>query len=169
MEAREAIMLCRYVQALCPAQKFDQYTPDAWLDALGQFPYQLAKRAALQCAATGGGFVSPSDITAMIRSMRRAVRPHIRRELDAIDEGSPDDPDEDFVAWSRQRNQRIAKLADEAIMSENVTWEDGQILEGRTVFAIPIQLPMIERPPLVDRRREMRALLSGMSKGVEAA
>lgn len=35
MEAREAIMLCRYVQALCPAQKFDQYTPDAWLDALG--------------------------------------------------------------------------------------------------------------------------------------
>lgn len=69
MTPDETVILARYVRALCPAQRFDEYTPDAWHDVLGG--YQLADaRAAAAAVAGRQPFVSPSEIITEIRRRR---------------------------------------------------------------------------------------------------
>ncbi len=69
MNPNETVMLARYVKALCPQQKFDEYTPDAWHDVLGE--YQLADaRAAAASVAKRQPFVSPAEIIGEIKRQR---------------------------------------------------------------------------------------------------
>ncbi|MEU2789080.1 hypothetical protein [Streptomyces sp. NPDC007100] len=69
MTEEEIVALARYVRALCPQQKFDEYTPDAWHDVLGG--YSLADaRAAAATVAGQQPFVSPAEIIAEIRRHR---------------------------------------------------------------------------------------------------
>lgn len=65
-------MLCRYIRALCPQQKFDEYTPDAWADVLSGYQLDDARRAAA-AVARRQPFVSPSEIIAEIRRTRAAA------------------------------------------------------------------------------------------------
>lgn len=66
---QETTALCRYVRALCPQQKFDEYTPDAWHDVLGD--YQLTDaRAAAAAVAKRQPFVSPAEIIGEIKRQR---------------------------------------------------------------------------------------------------
>jgi hypothetical protein len=69
MNPKEAVLLTRYVRALCPQQKFDEYTADAWFDVLKSYPLQDCQNAA---AAVAGRqpFVSPAEIIAEIRKTR---------------------------------------------------------------------------------------------------
>jgi hypothetical protein len=45
VNASETLALLRYVTACCPAQKVDEYTPEAWTDLLGDLRYADAKEA----------------------------------------------------------------------------------------------------------------------------
>jgi hypothetical protein len=65
----ETVVLARYVRALCPRQKFDEYTPDAWHDVLADFGLADA-RAAAAAVARKQPFVSPAEIIAEIRKQR---------------------------------------------------------------------------------------------------
>jgi hypothetical protein len=65
----ETVVLARYVRALCPGQKFDEYTPDAWHDVLADFALADA-RAAAAAVARKQPFVSPAEIIAEIRKQR---------------------------------------------------------------------------------------------------
>lgn len=67
MNPAEAVVLTRYVKALCPQQKIDKYTPDAWHDLLGHLPLDEARTAAATVAARQP-FVSPSEIIGEIRA-----------------------------------------------------------------------------------------------------
>lgn len=69
MNPNETVMLARYVKALCPQQKFDEYTPDAWHDVLADFALADARPAAA-AVARRQPFVSPSEIIAEIRKQR---------------------------------------------------------------------------------------------------
>ncbi|MEU1088902.1 hypothetical protein ABZ401_19065 [Streptomyces sp. NPDC005892] len=71
MTEEETVVLARYVRALCPQQKFDEYTPDAWHDVLGEWPLPAA-RAAAAAVARKQPFVSPAEIIAEIRKQRDA-------------------------------------------------------------------------------------------------
>ncbi|MDX3637781.1 hypothetical protein PV728_47935 [Streptomyces europaeiscabiei] len=69
MNPNETVVLARYVKALCPQQKFDEYTPDAWHDVLGD--YQLTDaRAAAAAVAKRQPFVSPAEIIGEIKRQR---------------------------------------------------------------------------------------------------
>lgn len=71
MTPREAVMLVRYVEACCPQQKFDEYTPDAWHDLLGDLRLEDC-RAAARAVAQRQPFVSPSEIRAEVKRIREA-------------------------------------------------------------------------------------------------
>ncbi|MFB7900279.1 hypothetical protein ACFC1B_28615 [Streptomyces xiamenensis] len=69
MTDEEIVILARYVRALCPAQKFDEYTPDAWSDVLR--PYELADaRAAAAAIARRQPWVAPAEIIAEVKRAR---------------------------------------------------------------------------------------------------
>ncbi|MGW0933152.1 zinc finger domain-containing protein [Streptomyces sp. NPDC002644] len=71
MTPDEIVVLARYVRALCPAQKFDEYTPDAWADLFGGTPYSLADcRQGAARAAAKKPFVSPAEIIAEVKQLR---------------------------------------------------------------------------------------------------
>jgi len=65
----ETVVLARYVRALCPQQKFDEYTPDAWHDVLADYRLSDA-RAAAATVARRQPFVSPAEIIDEIKRIR---------------------------------------------------------------------------------------------------
>jgi hypothetical protein len=69
MSPDEVVILARYVRALCPGQKFDEYTPDAWHDVLADFALADARSAAA-AVARKQPFVSPAEIITEIRKQR---------------------------------------------------------------------------------------------------
>lgn len=72
MNSQEAAALCRYTKACCPQQKFDEWTPDAWFDLLGDVPFQVAKAAVVEVAKRQP-FVSPAEIRAQVGATHRRV------------------------------------------------------------------------------------------------
>ncbi|MFE9372290.1 hypothetical protein ACFYM2_21320 [Streptomyces sp. NPDC006711] len=69
MTPEETVVLTRYVKALCPQQKFDEFTPDAWHDVLTAWPMAEA-RAAAAAVAGRQPFVSPAEIIGEIWRQR---------------------------------------------------------------------------------------------------
>jgi len=69
MNEMEATDLTRYVRALCPQQKFDEFTGDAWFDVLSEFRFEDCKMAAAMCAKESP-FVAPAEIVAQVRRIR---------------------------------------------------------------------------------------------------
>lgn len=70
MNSRETVQLVRYVRALCPSQKIDEFTPDAWYDLLAG--YGLADcQAACKRLAVRQPFIAPSEIIDEVRKDRR--------------------------------------------------------------------------------------------------
>lgn len=150
----EAAALCRYLQACCPQQKFDQFTSDAWFDLLADMPFGLAKLAA-QRVASRQPFVSPSEIIATAKAMRKAVDPHITRLLDETEGAAPADPDADWIAWCKARRERVAYLVDLAIATKAVTFGD-ELLEQVTAVDAD-RLPLEPKPqlPTVDHKADI--------------
>ena len=69
MNSQEATLLCRYTKACCPAQKFDEFSPDAWFDLLGDLQLNDAKDAVRALAQTQV-FVAPAEIRAKVARLR---------------------------------------------------------------------------------------------------
>lgn len=92
MNDQEIAALLRMVKALCPAQKFDEYTPDAWLLVLDDIPLPDAV-AALKPLARTNRFIAPADIAEHIRA-QHAQRPDVRSvdEAAQVPDADPDDP-----------------------------------------------------------------------------
>ncbi|GGQ83493.1 zinc finger domain-containing protein [Streptomyces flaveolus] len=99
MTPDETVILARYVRALCPQQKFDEYTPDAWHDILCDYQLADARQAAAQVARRQP-FVAPAEIADEISKIR-ASRTH-----DFVYEPPPGDSDPDYLA--RLRGQLAA-------------------------------------------------------------
>lgn len=99
MNSQEAAALCRYVRALCPQQKFDEYTPDAWHDILANYQLNDAREAAA-AVARRQPFVAPAEIAAEISKIRGS------RTHDFVYEPPPGDSDPDYLA--RLRGQLAA-------------------------------------------------------------
>lgn len=69
MNHTEVVILTRYVAAMCPAQKFDEYTPDAWFDVLGDLRLEDARTAVANVARTQP-FIAPAEIRSEVRRIR---------------------------------------------------------------------------------------------------
>ncbi len=71
MDERDIARIVRLVKALCPAQKFDEYTPEAWELVLEDLAFADARQA----LKTLGGqlrFIAPSDIAQEVGRAARA-------------------------------------------------------------------------------------------------
>ncbi|MGW7334297.1 hypothetical protein ACWGIU_38030, partial [Streptomyces sp. NPDC054840] len=104
MTPDETVVLARYVRALCPQQKFDEYTPDAWHDVLGDYPLVAARRAAATVARRQP-FISPAEIIEVIEQQRAENAsdfqgPGLPAEVPDAD---PDDPVAYIAALRAQR------------------------------------------------------------------
>lgn len=73
MNHSETTLLVVYVRAYCPQQKFDEYTPDAWHEVLGQYTLDEAKAAVRALITEGAVFVAPGEIVTRIRKARAAI------------------------------------------------------------------------------------------------
>lgn len=107
MNPREAVMLVRYVEACCPQQKFDEFTPDAWHDLLGDLALGDC-RAAARAVAQRQPFVSPSEIRAEVQRIREARLGPPGPGLSPIPPpADPDDP-QAYLAALREQQARVA-------------------------------------------------------------
>lgn len=102
MTPEEVVLLAGYVHALCPAQKFDAYTPDAWADVFDDVPqYTLADcREGAARVAARQPFVAPAEIIAEVRKIRE------QRLTDFQYEPRPGETGEESAA--RRREQVVA-------------------------------------------------------------
>lgn len=108
MTPEEIVVLARYVRALCPQQKFDEYTPDAWHDVLGEYRLDEARAAAAR-VAKGQPFVSPSEIIDAIKRQREDTARDFQGPglAAAIPDADPDDVTA-YLAAIRQQRYRAA-------------------------------------------------------------
>jgi hypothetical protein len=69
MRPSDTVRLCAVISQMCPAQKLDEYTPDAWHPLLAAYPYADCLAAAQGAAATGP-FVAVADVVQGVRAIR---------------------------------------------------------------------------------------------------
>lgn len=70
MSPEETVMLTRYVKAVCPQQRIDEYTADAWFDFLEPYSLLEARAAVAAHVNQGNAFISIGEIAAQIRKAR---------------------------------------------------------------------------------------------------
>jgi hypothetical protein len=106
MNPDETVMLARYVRALCPQQKFDEYTPDAWHDVLGDYTLLECRGAAAEMARRQP-FVSPAEIIGVIRQRRGDNARDIQGAglPAAVPDADPDDVQAYLAALREQRTR----------------------------------------------------------------
>jgi hypothetical protein len=104
MNPQEAVALCRFTAACCPAQKFDEYTPDAWGLILADIRLIDAKEAVVEIKKTST-WVDPSDIIREVRKVR-AARIAQHGELIPPADLDPDNVPE-YVKWLRAAREAI--------------------------------------------------------------
>lgn len=122
MTPQETVQLARYVKALCPQQRFDEYTPNAWHDLLG--PYHLADaRQAVAAVASRQAFVAPSEIITEIRRIRAA-------RIDAANFVYDGDPTESATESLTNRRELLRAAG------------DGQLGDRSTTQALPTRRPL---------------------------
>lgn len=100
MNPDEAVILARYVRALCPQQKFDEYTPDAWHDVLRSFTLAETRTAAATIAGRQA-FVAPGEIATEARRTRATLV-----SADAETEAPTADPDDPAAYLTQLRTRR---------------------------------------------------------------
>lgn len=69
MNPAEAVAICRVVAAMCPAQKLDEHTPDAWALVLDDIRLEDAK-AAVVALGKRQPWISPAEIRAEVARIR---------------------------------------------------------------------------------------------------
>jgi hypothetical protein len=72
MTPEETVVLARYVRAMYPHIKLDEFTPDAWHDVLARYDLNDARSAVVKHVRSGNAFISAGEITAEIRRVRNA-------------------------------------------------------------------------------------------------
>jgi hypothetical protein len=75
MNAQETVAFCRIVKAACPAQKFDEYTPDVWASMLKDVEFQAAVDAVTEIGKRQP-WIGPSDVIAETKRRRAAIPAH---------------------------------------------------------------------------------------------
>ncbi|MCZ7413120.1 zinc finger domain-containing protein [Streptomyces sp. WMMC897] len=101
MNNQETATLCRYVRALCPQQKFDEYTPDAWHDVLRNLQLADCREAAARVARRQP-FVAPAEIVDEVRVL------HDERLAGFVYEPPPGDSDPNYLDNLRQQRAAVA-------------------------------------------------------------
>ncbi len=98
----ETVALVRQVRATCPAQRLDEYTPDAWHPVLADLRFHDCNLAVIELAKRLP-FISPAEIRQEVRRIRK----------DRLDRTTQPIPPSDMtpvqtIAWQRRVTREIA-------------------------------------------------------------
>jgi hypothetical protein len=110
-EDDEWVAVYHYIQAMFPQQRFDEFTPDAWYEVLGEYDMYTVKTA-VNVHAAKRPFISPAEIIAAIRDTSAE-----RMDEFVYEPSDPDETPEQYLANRRRqldavrRGQRPAVLA----------------------------------------------------------
>jgi hypothetical protein len=110
MNTAESLTLCRYVKAACPQQAFDEYTPDAWHDLLGDLRFIDCKDAA-RTITQRQPFCAPAEIRSEVRRIRADRIAKAEHSFDPTGV-------RDYGAWLGLMRQRAGDGEFEAAMRE---------------------------------------------------
>lgn len=105
MTPEEAVILTRYVRAMYPNVKLDEFTPDAWHDALASYNLADARAAVVKHVRRGNAFISAGEIAAEVIRTRNA-RIEAARPFTGTGGEWPDE-----IAAMRRRNTALASGA----------------------------------------------------------
>lgn len=122
MNRTETVALLRIVRAVCPAQKLDEYTPDAWAELLGDLRLEDCQLA-LKALGQRQVFIAPAEIRQEVRRIRRD-----RLERAPLPTPPADMTPLETLDWQRTTTRAIA----------DGTWEPPAIERPR-------QLPVLEQ------------------------
>ncbi|WP_370421975.1 hypothetical protein AB8O64_27695 [Streptomyces sp. QH1-20] len=105
MTPEETVALTRYVRAICPGQRMDEFTPDAWHDVLAPYDLTDARAAVVALVDGGAAFVAVGEITARVRQMRASRSRHIHGpgQSPEVPDADPDDIPAYLAAVRAQR------------------------------------------------------------------
>lgn len=106
MNPEEIATIIGMVKALCPAQRVDEFTPDAWELVLEDYPFKDAK-AALKKLGGQLRFIAPSDIAQEIRRVRNLRAGQYQDYEDTLPDWDPDDVP-GYLRAQRELNFRAA-------------------------------------------------------------
>ena len=113
MNQAEAIMICRFVKAACPAQAMDTFSPDVWAFMLDDVDFEDAKEAvrylgSLEMEPGKARYIEPGHIIGQVRRIRAA-----RRVESGHQEPPPEVADDpmDYLAWLRAANKAAGRKA----------------------------------------------------------
>lgn len=106
MTPTEAVILCRFARSICPQQHFDEFTPDAWGEVLGNLRLVDCKEALVELA-TKQPFVSPAEIRTEVRRIRRQRTSDFGVLPDPPSSIDPDDTAA-YCAWLARTQRAIA-------------------------------------------------------------
>lgn len=87
MNHTETVKLCRMIASLCPSQKLDQYTPDAWALVLDDIPFDdamIAMRTIYREQGDDQEWVRKIEADDIIREVRRVRALRVKRLGDVI-------------------------------------------------------------------------------------
>jgi hypothetical protein len=139
---KETVILTRYVKALCPQQKFDEFTPDAWHDVLGGYTLADARAAAASVAGQQP-FVSPAEIIAEIKRQRGERAADFQGP--GLSAAVPDADPDDVVAYLAALREQRTKAADgEELKPRPVAELISGIAAG--LKAVPDEVAEVRRP-----------------------
>ncbi|MER5350637.1 hypothetical protein ABT093_09930 [Kitasatospora sp. NPDC002551] len=102
MNEAEAVALARYVHAVCPQQKFDEYTPDAWSEVLAGYEFADCKQAVIEIARRQP-WIAPAEIIDEVKRLRAGRLDYFQYEPD---------PDETSAQFTRNLKAQIAQVMD---------------------------------------------------------
>lgn len=105
MRPSDTVRLLALVTQIAPAQKVDEFTPDAWHLVVGDLDYDEAREAVI-AVARRQAWIAPADV------VQEALRARARRprfDAEYVPDADPDDPDAYLAAL---RGGRLRHYAD---------------------------------------------------------
>lgn len=102
MNRSESVALLRIVRAVCPQQKLDEFTPDAWSELLGDLRLEDC-RLAVKALGQRQVFIAPAEIRTEVKRLRRD-----RLDRQPFPIPPPDLTPVETLAWQRDVTRAIA-------------------------------------------------------------
>lgn len=103
MNTTEAVLLLRKVRAYRPAMVLDEYTGDAWAEALDDVRFEDADRAVRSIARRTSDWIDPAMIRLEVRRTRDRLVEEGRSKLDP----PPFTTVDAYHAWIREACRRL--------------------------------------------------------------
>lgn len=170
MNPEEIATIIGMVKALCPAQRVDEFTPDAWELVLEDYPFKDAK-AALKKLGAELRFIAPSDIAQEVKRVRNLRAGQYQDYEDTLPDWDPDDVP-GYLRAQRELNFRAAsqlpaRPVQQAIESHFVYVESKWSRNAAPLRAI--EAPKPADPELDTARAVLGAMRSQRSQELLAA